>query len=250
MSAFGVSPMATLGTTERSTPPGGYRFARGAAFAPAGVDENNPAYGLVRLRLGVETIALLGDSPTIRGFSPELPVHLNLPFSSPPTASMTPAEIRDEIIDILEDISPDEDLDGLDDQKPFRDQLELDSMDFLDIVMELLRKRHRVQIPEEDYGHLASMHFDRHLPRAQDERPLSERSPGQRPREFRLSFSRRGDPGRDFCVTSRPQPFTSFLHVRYDHHWRGHERVSRRYSVGPFRPTGVHSRATLRPSVD
>jgi acyl carrier protein len=29
-------------------------------------------------------------------------------------------------------------------------------MDFLDIVMEL-RKRHRVQIPEEDYGNLASM---------------------------------------------------------------------------------------------
>lgn len=69
---------------------------------------------------------------------------------------MTPAEIRDEILDILEDISPDEDLDGLDDEQAFRDQLELDSMDFLDIVMEL-RKRHRVQIPEEDYGNLASM---------------------------------------------------------------------------------------------
>ncbi len=69
---------------------------------------------------------------------------------------MTPAEIRDEILDILEDISPDEDLDSLDDEKPFRDQLELDSMDFLDIVMEL-RKRHRVQIPEEEYGNLASM---------------------------------------------------------------------------------------------
>ncbi len=69
---------------------------------------------------------------------------------------MTPAEIRDEIINILEDISPDDDLDNLDDDKNFRDQLELDSMDFLDIVMEL-RKRHRVQIPEEDYGHLASM---------------------------------------------------------------------------------------------
>lgn len=69
---------------------------------------------------------------------------------------MTPAEIRVEILDILDDISPDEDLDGLDDEKPFREQLELDSMDFLDIVMEL-RKRHRVQIPEEDYGHLASM---------------------------------------------------------------------------------------------
>ena len=69
---------------------------------------------------------------------------------------MTPNEIRDEILDILDDISPDEDLEGLDDEKPFRDQLELDSMDFLDIVMEL-RKRHRVQIPEEDYGNLASM---------------------------------------------------------------------------------------------
>ncbi len=69
---------------------------------------------------------------------------------------MTPAEIREEILDILDDISPDEDLDDLDDDKPFREQLELDSMDFLDIVMEL-RKRHRVQIPEEDYHHLASM---------------------------------------------------------------------------------------------
>jgi acyl carrier protein len=69
---------------------------------------------------------------------------------------MTPAEIRDEILDILDDISPDEDLDSLDDEKPFREQLELDSMDFLDIVMEL-RKRHRIQIPEEDYGNLASM---------------------------------------------------------------------------------------------
>ncbi len=69
---------------------------------------------------------------------------------------MNPAEIRDEILDILDDIAPDEELDQIDDDQPFRDQLELDSMDFLDIVMEL-RKRHRVQIPEEDYGHLASM---------------------------------------------------------------------------------------------
>lgn len=69
---------------------------------------------------------------------------------------MTPAEIRDEIIDILSEIAPDEDLSDLDDEKSFRDQMELDSMDFLDIVMEL-RKRHRVQIPEEEYGELASM---------------------------------------------------------------------------------------------
>jgi acyl carrier protein len=69
---------------------------------------------------------------------------------------MTPAEIRQEVIDILQDIAPDEEMDELVDDKPFREQLELDSMDFLDIVMEL-RKRHRVQIPEEDYSHLASM---------------------------------------------------------------------------------------------
>jgi acyl carrier protein len=69
---------------------------------------------------------------------------------------MTNAEIKQVILDILENIAPDDDLSGLDDAKPFREQLELDSMDFLDIVMEL-RKRYRVQIPEEDYGHLASM---------------------------------------------------------------------------------------------
>ena len=69
---------------------------------------------------------------------------------------MTPAEIRNEILDILADIAPDEDLSQLQDDVPFREQLELDSMDFLDIVMEL-RKRHRIQIPEEDYGELASM---------------------------------------------------------------------------------------------
>lgn len=70
---------------------------------------------------------------------------------------MTPVEIRDEIKDILSDIAPDENLDDLVDETAFREQLELDSMDFLDIVMEL-RKRYRVQIPEEDYEQLASMH--------------------------------------------------------------------------------------------
>jgi acyl carrier protein len=72
------------------------------------------------------------------------------------SAGMTPAEIRTEVLDILSDIAPDEDLSNLQDEVAFRDQLELDSMDFLDIVMEL-RKRYRVQIPEEDYGALASM---------------------------------------------------------------------------------------------
>jgi acyl carrier protein len=69
---------------------------------------------------------------------------------------MTAAEIREAVIEILADIAPDEDLSGLKDEVAFREQLELDSMDFLDIVMEL-RKRYRIQIPETEYPELASM---------------------------------------------------------------------------------------------
>ena len=65
-------------------------------------------------------------------------------------------EIREDILDILRVIAPDEDLSDLKDDVAFRDQIDLDSMDFLDIVMEL-RKRHRIQIPEDDYVELASM---------------------------------------------------------------------------------------------
>jgi len=69
---------------------------------------------------------------------------------------MKSVEIRQVILDILGDIAPDEDLSKLREDVPLREQLELDSMDFLDIVMEL-RKRYRVQIPEDDYIELASM---------------------------------------------------------------------------------------------
>jgi len=69
---------------------------------------------------------------------------------------MTTAEIREQVLDILSNIAPDEDLSQLKDDVPFREQMSLDSMDFLDIVMEL-RKRHRIQIPEADYPQLASM---------------------------------------------------------------------------------------------
>ena len=51
---------------------------------------------------------------------------------------------------------------------PLREQLELDSMDFLDIVMEL-RKRYRVQIPEDDYIELATHGQHGALSRTADE---------------------------------------------------------------------------------
>ena len=69
---------------------------------------------------------------------------------------MTAADIKEAILEILHDINPDEDLSQLKVEVPFRDQLALDSMDFLDIVMEL-RKRYRIQVPEQDYTELASM---------------------------------------------------------------------------------------------
>ena len=69
---------------------------------------------------------------------------------------MNPEEIRQVLLEILGRIVPDEDLSRLDDGVPFREQIELDSMDFLDIVMEL-RKQYRIQVPEEDYPHLNTM---------------------------------------------------------------------------------------------
>lgn len=69
---------------------------------------------------------------------------------------MTNAEIKDLVLEIIEDIDDEADFDSLDPDEPLRDQLDLDSMDFLDIVMEL-RKRHQLQIPEEDYPQLATL---------------------------------------------------------------------------------------------
>ena len=69
---------------------------------------------------------------------------------------MTREEIKALILEIIEDIDEEADFAALQPDQPLRDQLDLDSMDFLDIVMEL-RKRHQLQIPEEDYPHLASL---------------------------------------------------------------------------------------------
>ena len=65
-------------------------------------------------------------------------------------------EIRNYILKIISDICPETDTSFLDDQESFRDQLDLDSMDFLDLVMEL-RKRHRVEIPKEDFQKIVTM---------------------------------------------------------------------------------------------
>lgn len=69
---------------------------------------------------------------------------------------MTREELRNHVIEIIEDILMDEEVGQIDDDKPLRDQVGLDSMDFLDIVLEL-RKRHKVEVPEADYPQLVTM---------------------------------------------------------------------------------------------
>jgi acyl carrier protein len=69
---------------------------------------------------------------------------------------MTREAIAQAVIDIITDVVPDEDCSNLDPAVALRDQLELDSMDFLDIVMEL-RKQYGVEVPEADYPQLATL---------------------------------------------------------------------------------------------
>ena len=69
---------------------------------------------------------------------------------------MTREEIKNVVLEIIQDIDEEVDLAGLQEDQALRDQLDLDSMDFLDIVMEL-RKRYKLQIPEDDYPQLATL---------------------------------------------------------------------------------------------
>jgi len=69
---------------------------------------------------------------------------------------MTKEEIKSALMEIVAEIIPDEDLTNLKGDIPIREQVELDSMDFLDIIMEL-RKRYGIEVPEDDYMQLATI---------------------------------------------------------------------------------------------
>ncbi|MEC7183376.1 MAG: acyl carrier protein [Bdellovibrionota bacterium] len=69
---------------------------------------------------------------------------------------MENAQVREAVMNIIADIALDEDVTQIKDDLALRDQLDLDSMDFLDIVMEL-KKRHKIEVPQEDYPKLATM---------------------------------------------------------------------------------------------
>jgi acyl carrier protein len=69
---------------------------------------------------------------------------------------MTEDQVKQIVIDIIAEIAPDEDTSNIKPEINLREQLDLDSMDFLDIVMEL-RKQHSIEVPEADYPQLASL---------------------------------------------------------------------------------------------
>jgi acyl carrier protein len=71
-------------------------------------------------------------------------------------SARTEQEIRDAVLRTLGEIAPEADLQRLRPDVSFRDQLDIDSMDFLNFVI-ALHERLQVDIPEADYPQLSSL---------------------------------------------------------------------------------------------
>jgi acyl carrier protein len=71
-------------------------------------------------------------------------------------ARLTPDEIRAVIFDVLGAIAPEIDPAAIAPERPLRDQVDLDSMDFLNVIVGL-HERLGVDIPESDYGEFATL---------------------------------------------------------------------------------------------
>ena len=72
------------------------------------------------------------------------------------TVTKTTEEIRATLLAVLRGIAPEADPKTLDPGESLRDQLDLDSMDFLNFVIGV-HERLGVEIPEADYPRLASL---------------------------------------------------------------------------------------------
>jgi len=69
---------------------------------------------------------------------------------------MKAEQIKATMLEVIQEILPDEDLSNLKSDVRIRDQIEMDSMDFLDMIMEL-RKRYGIIVPEDDYMKLSTL---------------------------------------------------------------------------------------------
>ncbi len=69
---------------------------------------------------------------------------------------MSDVDVKTAILSILDEVAPDAELDDLDETADLREELDIDSMDFLNVsvgIHEVLA----VEIPETDYPELASL---------------------------------------------------------------------------------------------
>jgi acyl carrier protein len=69
---------------------------------------------------------------------------------------MTPDAVRAAVIDCILSVAPEADFDALRPGKPWRDQLEIDSFDFQNILV-AIDARLGVDVPESDYRKLATL---------------------------------------------------------------------------------------------
>jgi acyl carrier protein len=69
---------------------------------------------------------------------------------------MTPEQVRQAFLESLGQIAPEGDLDHLRPDRPLRDQLDIDSYDFLQLVI-ALHERLGIDIPEADYQRLVTL---------------------------------------------------------------------------------------------
>jgi len=65
-------------------------------------------------------------------------------------------EIRKAVLDALASVAPEADFDALHPERPLRGQLDIDSFDFLNVILRLHEKL-GVDIPEADYSKLATL---------------------------------------------------------------------------------------------
>jgi len=72
------------------------------------------------------------------------------------TAKPTKDEIRNTVLRALGEIAPEADLTTIKPDVSFRDQLDIDSMDFLNFVIAVHEALH-VEIPEADYPKMATL---------------------------------------------------------------------------------------------
>lgn len=69
---------------------------------------------------------------------------------------MNREQIRATVLEVLGQIAPEADPTSIDPRVSFRDQLDIDSMDFLNFLIALDKQLH-VDIPERDYGRLTTL---------------------------------------------------------------------------------------------